>query len=145
MPRIEIVRGEEADERGKESGRCGLAEDSGVVGGDGHEGDDRRVLLPLGGGKDSLVAWYLCRSEDRLQPVLMYVCDGDDEYDRSWRLQGLVRINTNLTAKSPLYSSLISTSSCDIDLQVREMQPVTQPLHLVKHMLANPLFEQHAR
>ena len=91
VPTLEIIPGETADdERGKESGWYSPSEGTE----DDHINYDLRVLLPLGGGKDSLVAWHLCQSEDRLQPVLMYVCDGDDEYDRSWRLQGLVHTNT---------------------------------------------------
>ena len=122
VPRIEIMPGEETDdERGKGSGRCDRSEDSGVDSDSPSGDDDRRVLLPLGGGKDSLVAWHLCQSEDRLQPVLMYVCDGDDEYDRSWRLQGLVHKHKHhFTAKLPLISTpppspctrLMSALSC---------------------------------
>jgi hypothetical protein len=48
------------------------------------------------GGKDSLVAWYIARTQNK-EPVLTYVCDDEDEYDDSWRLKEIVRsIGTNV-------------------------------------------------
>ena len=44
---------------------------------------------PLTGGKDSLVAWHLARSQG-LHPVLLYVADGMLEYENNWRLNEIV-------------------------------------------------------
>lgn len=45
---------------------------------------------PLIGGKDSLVAWHLARSQG-LHPVLLYVADGMEEFENNWRLNEIVR------------------------------------------------------
>jgi hypothetical protein len=52
------------------------------------QSSDRRVLVPLGGGKDSLVAWHMskCNGEN---PTLMYTADGFFEFQESWRLRYL--------------------------------------------------------
>lgn len=60
------------------------------------------------GGKDSLVAWHIARTQNK-EPVLTYVCDDEDEYDDSWRLKEIVRsIGTNVhlvkhVFKNPLF------------------------------------------
>ncbi len=55
----------------------------------------RKVLVPIGGGKDSLVVWHLTqqqRENDAEKPEvsLLYVCDGYNEYDVNQRLQSLI-------------------------------------------------------
>jgi hypothetical protein len=53
----------------------------------------RRIIVPLGGGKDSIVAWHLAvqtRDEYYYPPHLLYVCDGLYEYEGNWRLQKIV-------------------------------------------------------
>ena len=52
--------------------------------------DPNKILLPLGGGKDSLVSWHMA-VENGFEPTLMYVTDGLFEYDLSWRLQAIVK------------------------------------------------------
>ena len=42
------------------------------------------------GGKDSLVSWHIALTQG-LSPVLMYVADGNDEYEENWRLKEIVR------------------------------------------------------
>ena len=42
------------------------------------------------GGKDSLVAWHLARTQG-LHPVLLYVADGMEEFENNWRLNEIVR------------------------------------------------------
>lgn len=54
------------------------------------DGSSRSILLPLGGGKDSLVSWHMAL-EQGYEPTLMYVTDGLFEYDLSWRLQAIVK------------------------------------------------------
>ena len=126
VPRLEVVEEEEED---------------GVGGGGGDQttlhsfprsdrvDGDLRVLLPLGGGKDSLVAWHLARQEG-LRPTLMYVCDGAGEYGASWRLRGLVR---------QMATAAAAAAAC-----AEEEGLVAEP-HLVQHVFANPTFERHAR
>lgn len=46
-------------------------------------------FCPMAGGKDSLVAWHLARSQG-LHPVLLYVADGMQEYENNWRLNEIV-------------------------------------------------------
>lgn len=50
-----------------------------------------QVLLPLGGGKDSLVAWHLCKAKGQHAHVL-YVCDTWHEYENNWRLKRIAQI-----------------------------------------------------
>jgi diphthamide synthase (EF-2-diphthine--ammonia ligase) len=60
------------------------------------------------GGKDSLVAWHIARTQNT-DPVLTYVCDDEDEYNDSWRLKEIVRsIGSNVHLvkhifKNPLF------------------------------------------
>ena len=42
------------------------------------------------GGKDSLVSWHIALTQG-LSPVLMYVADGNEEYEENWRLKEIVR------------------------------------------------------
>ena len=42
------------------------------------------------GGKDSLVAWHIARTNGQ-DPVLMYVADGESEYEDNWRLNEIVK------------------------------------------------------
>jgi len=48
-----------------------------------------QTIIPIGGGKDSLVAWHLCRIQGKI-PTLLYVADGPYEFEGNWRLQQLV-------------------------------------------------------
>lgn len=51
---------------------------------------NQQVLVPIGGGKDSLVVWHLLE-EQGLNTSLLYVADGPTEYEESWRIQQLLR------------------------------------------------------
>jgi hypothetical protein len=50
-----------------------------------------QVLLPLGGGKDSLVGWHLCKANGQHVHVL-YVSDTWYEYENNWRLKRIAQI-----------------------------------------------------
>jgi hypothetical protein len=59
----------------------------------------RKVLVPIGGGKDSLVVWHLTHqqqqqqqqeSERPIETSLLYVSDGFYEYESNTRLQELI-------------------------------------------------------
>ena len=122
VPRLEVEGGGEGEET--------TATDAAGSASNPPPAADRRVLLPLGGGKDSLVAWHLARQEG-LRPALLYVCDGAGEYHASWRLRGLVRQMAAEDAESSAPSS---------DGEGLGSEP-----HLVQHVFANATFEQHAR
>eukprot|EP01039_Chlorochromonas_danica_P007995 gene7995-8817_t len=50
-------------------------------------------LVPLGGGKDSLVVWHLVSQsmQSTNKPVLVYVSDGFEEYNLNYRLEEIVQ------------------------------------------------------
>lgn len=48
------------------------------------------AIVPLGGGKDSLVVLQMAR-DDGLSPLLVYVSDGLGEFERNWRLPAIVK------------------------------------------------------
>ena len=50
----------------------------------------RRVLVPLGGGKDSLTVWELLRAADVGAATWFYLEDEVGEFDANWRLAALV-------------------------------------------------------
>ena len=56
------------------------------------DNDDKRTLVALGGGKDSLVALHLSEMDGK-EPILMYSADGLFEYEASWRLQKIVEVS----------------------------------------------------
>lgn len=81
-------------------------DESVVVSNDNYSMDESlesSVLLPIGGGKDSLVAWYLTSHQSNTQPSLLYVADGLYEYEGNWRLQAicdkLLALNNTSTKK----------------------------------------------
>jgi UDP-N-acetyl-alpha-D-muramoyl-L-alanyl-L-glutamate epimerase len=51
---------------------------------------DYDVLVPIGGGKDSLVVWNKAVQAGK-RPALMYVADGLEEYENSWRLRYIMK------------------------------------------------------
>eukprot|EP01038_Epipyxis_sp_PR26KG_P009134 gene9134-12320_t len=51
----------------------------------------RKVIVPLGGGKDSLVVWHMIKQSCN-NPVLVYVADGLFEYQNNWRLSSIVNL-----------------------------------------------------
>ena len=48
-------------------------------------GAPRRVLVPMGGGKDSLLVWELLRQCDDLQCLWFHLADELGEYEANWR------------------------------------------------------------
>jgi hypothetical protein len=50
-----------------------------------------KVLVPIGGGKDSLVVWHSCMAAGQ-DPALVYVADGKEEFDESWRLRRIMAV-----------------------------------------------------
>jgi len=50
-----------------------------------------KVLVPIGGGKDSLVVWHSCKAAGQ-DPALVYVADGEEEFDESWRLRRIMAV-----------------------------------------------------
>jgi hypothetical protein len=46
------------------------------------------IIVPLGGGKDSLVVWHSLRDS---HPLLVYVADGFEEYECNHRLERIVQ------------------------------------------------------
>ena len=53
-----------------------------------------QVLVPIGGGKDSLVVLHECQSEGK-DVHLLYVADGEDEFEDSWRLRKIMKLGSN--------------------------------------------------
>lgn len=63
------------------------------------------VLVPIGGGKDSLVVWHL-NSKRRRRLDLFYVTDETEEFSKDWRLQEISRLTERrfLVGSYPLCS-----------------------------------------
>lgn len=49
------------------------------------------VLVPIGGGKDSLVVWHL-NSKQRRDVDLFYVTDETEDFSKDWRLKEISRL-----------------------------------------------------
>jgi hypothetical protein len=55
------------------------------------EDSEGSVLVPIGGGKDSLVVWHLNSKRGR-RVDLFYVTDETEDFSRDWRLQEISRL-----------------------------------------------------
>ena len=88
-----------------------------------NESLESTVLLPIGGGKDSLVAWYLTSRQSGIQPSLLYVADGLYEYEGNWRLQAI----------------------CDKLLALNNNTSVRTSINIVRHVFVTEEFEKYAK
>lgn len=65
------------------------------------DSNSRRVLLPIGGGKDSIVVWHKLLQQSK-EPILMYISDTYEEFDQNIRLQEVVNIMQSNSNSLPL-------------------------------------------
>jgi hypothetical protein len=86
------------------------------------ESTESTVLLPIGGGKDSLVAWYLTAHQNIAHPSLLYVADGLYEYEGNWRLQAIC-------------DRILALNTTDISTSI----------NIVRHVFVTEEFEKYAK
>lgn len=64
--------------------------------------DCSAILLPLGGGKDSIVAWYIM-IQQALNPHIVYVSDNSDPFIYNGNLQHLIKLMDNHVKELSVY------------------------------------------
>ena len=61
------------------------------------ESHQRRLLVPMGGGKDSTLVWTLLPPD--VEKCWLYLADEPGEFEANWRLRSLAHVTTHKTVK----------------------------------------------